>query len=201
MDLLERGRESFGVQALALLEGGPSLAFLGGGNMDFCLRVIAENGHATVCGKPTDEGRVYCSEHWRAAMEEWPGIADVVLLPEPSKATNSKVLVLTTTGLYEFDGVKYKLLASADVKQDTVRESHELERVRVWEHGNQGRGAGCPRKAKPVCTPPERAPGECHQYDCDNTEYFGKGFVIRDKATKKELVREAPDGKRTKVIE
>ena len=76
------------------------------------------------------------------------------------------------------------------MQDDTVREKPSLERKHEWEHGREGEGEKCGRYNKKVYTNPGTAPGTCRQYDCNNTEYYSKGIVIREKGTKEIVDRE-----------
>lgn len=74
-----------------------------------------------------------------------------------------------------------------------ARPRPSIEQKREWEHGDQGKGKDCNRANKPVYTAPNERPGICRDYSCDNTEYYSKGIVEREKGTKKILTR---DGKK-----
>lgn len=90
--------------------------------------------------------------------------------------------------------LKY-LLAMVD--SDPVRQAPgEIERKKVWAHGDGG-FKDCYRKERPVYTAPEKFPDECRR--CLNDEWYARGYVLREKETKRIRVRETPDGKQTKV--
>ena len=66
-------------------------------------------------------------------------------------------------------------------KQVPAPEPREFQRVRVWKHGSGGL-PDCPRKDKPVYTPPNKIPDECRR--CPNDEWVSQGVKTRDKKTK-----------------
>lgn len=84
---------------------------------------------------------------------------------------------------------------------DIIREQRIIERKREWEHGDGGKGDDCQRRYKPVHTNTDESPRICRQYDCDNEHWYSRGYVQRDKNTKKVLVREHADGRKEKVNE
>lgn len=90
-------------------------------------------------------------------------------------------------------------MKTGPLDSDPVRKSPEIERKREWAHGDGGLGESCGRKNKPIYTDPQAAPRICRGYSCDNEEWYSRGHVLRDKGTKKILVKETPDGKRIKV--
>lgn len=64
---------------------------------------------------------------------------------------------------------------------DKPPEKPTLERVREWAHGEGGRGPECERAKVPIYTPPNDYPGTCEKWNCDNDQWYGRGFVTRDK--------------------
>lgn len=78
------------------------------------------------------------------------------------------------------------------LEDDKPSEKPVLERKREWSHGDGGQEA-CGRRSKPIYTDPNRIPGTCRDWRCDNDEWIGKGIVIRDKAKKTIIHREKPN--------
>ena len=64
----------------------------------------------------------------------------------------------------------------------------QIESKREWEHSEKGgRGKDCYRYGKPVYTPPQKIPDECHS--CDNNDWNSKGVIKRLVDSKKIIER------------
>jgi hypothetical protein len=80
---------------------------------------------------------------------------------------------------------------------DSIRPQRKIERVRQWEP--LGR-SDCPRRDRPVFTPPGQLPEPCGTtkrgrdfYACGGEEWRSKGIVIRDEG-KRVIHREKMSG-------
>ena len=90
--------------------------------------------------------------------------------------------------LSQFDRQLMMVASTGPLDDQPRKKSPEIERKREWEHGDRGQGKDCWRAARPVFTPPEKTPDECH--GCSNDEWYSKGVVRRNKETKQIIDRE-----------
>lgn len=82
------------------------------------------------------------------------------------------------------DGSKTESRNDKFVGHDAKPIVRKIERVREWEHDGE---PSCPRKSRPVFTPPGELPRPCGQtkdgqdyYACGKDEWRSKGIVLRD---------------------